>query len=369
MPSILWGDDEGADVCLPFNGNCSLSGVQLINAGAADDDVALAFDHIGSDDDTVLYYPMNEATWPGAGTVSDGSGNARHGNPRRGASPTTDALDRCGGFPASSVSSVYSPSLPAMDACTLEFWLKILSLPPGTRRVLTSGLVSILQNQVSLLIYQATGNQHYIPYVMNTWQHVALVVDKPNNKKIAYINGTRVVNGVTSTGLLAAGVLTIAAQADGGWTADMLADDFRVSDVARFTEASFTPRRWRKSAPQNGGVQPYVQVSGAGLAGMLPTAVSWTAQTGSAYGRVHSVWVNDVTGGWTQVGGAYPTSPVSVAGLVLASNDAVRVALEPEAVSGIQNASPTLQDVTLTYTAPASGRLWLPARMRAGRYA
>jgi len=92
----------------------------------------------------------------------------------------------------------------------------------------------------------------------------------------------------------------------------------------------------------------------------MPSAVSWQATTGSAYGRIHSVWVQDAALGWTQVGGSYPTSPVSVAGLTLASDDAVRVALEPEAVSGIQNASPLLDWLQLEYTVPVS---YIPRRI------
>jgi hypothetical protein len=135
----------------------------------------------------------------------------------------------------------------------------------------------------------------------------------------------------------------------------MSVDELRVNTGVVRSGESYTCPVWRKSAAQNSGVQPYGQVGITGLAGMLPTAISWTAQTGSAYGRIHSVWVNDVTGGWTQVGGAYPTSPISIAGLTLASNDAVRVALEPEAVSGIQNASPTLYTVRLDYAVPVTG--------------
>ena len=41
MPSIRWGTDTGADVCVPFLGNVTLSGCRIIGAGGADDNVAL----------------------------------------------------------------------------------------------------------------------------------------------------------------------------------------------------------------------------------------------------------------------------------------------------------------------------------------
>ena len=41
MSSIRWGIDTGADLCLPFNGNATLSGCRLIGAGGADDHIAL----------------------------------------------------------------------------------------------------------------------------------------------------------------------------------------------------------------------------------------------------------------------------------------------------------------------------------------
>ena len=41
MASIRWGLGTGADLCVPFTGNATLSGCRLIGAGGADDNVAL----------------------------------------------------------------------------------------------------------------------------------------------------------------------------------------------------------------------------------------------------------------------------------------------------------------------------------------
>ncbi len=141
-------------------------------------------------------------------------------------------------------------------------------------------------------------------------------------------------------------------------------DDVKYSTVSQFS-SDFTVARY-KSAAQNSGTQPYVQASNAGLTGMVPSAVSWSATTGAAYGQVKRVWVNG-SAGWVQVGGDYPTSPVSVSGLVLPSADAVRVELEPEQVSGIQSETPVLDWVQLEYTAPATGgRVYRPTPLRFG---
>lgn len=41
MSSIRWGLGTGADLCVPFTGNATLSGCRLIGAGGADDHIAL----------------------------------------------------------------------------------------------------------------------------------------------------------------------------------------------------------------------------------------------------------------------------------------------------------------------------------------
>jgi hypothetical protein len=68
------------------------------------------------------------------------------------------------------------------------------------------------------------------------------------------------------------------------------------------------------------------------------------------------------------VGGDYPTSPVAISGLVLASEDAVRVELEPKA-DALQSETPVLDWVQLEYVPVSTGRPWLPALMQSGRYA
>jgi hypothetical protein len=67
-------------------------------------------------------------------------------------------------------------------------------------------------------------------------------------------------------------------------------------------------------------------------------------------GRVKRVLVNDVSVRVDRRGGNYPTSPVTISGLVLASADAVRVELEPEQVSA-SRMRPRCWTGALEYTA------------------
>lgn len=367
MPSIRWGAEAGADLNVPFNGNVSLSGARIVNAGAADD-LELAFDPHIVDANTVLYYQMDEASWSGAGSVLDSSGAGRHGNPGGGANTALGALDRYGDL--SGARYVRTPTIPAMDSFTYEFWLYPLPAEiSGTARIVEGPQSSIHQNKPSLFAVFSFGKVSWLPYTMGVWQHVALSMSKSGNTTQMYINGVRKINTTVGAAGLAPGYIGIGAQPVGTWYSDILVDDFRISDVMRYSGASFTPRVWRKSATQNSGVQPYGQVSYAGLSGMVPSAVSWSATVGAGYGQVKRVWVNDLSAGWVQVGGDYPASPVAVSGLVLPSADAVRVELEPEQVSGIQNETPVLDWVQLEYTAASTGRPWLPVLMQSGRYA
>jgi hypothetical protein len=365
MPSILWGDDEGADVCLPFNGHCSLSGCQILNAGAADDDLALAFDRNAVDANTVFAYRMDEAAWNGtAGEVIDAGPGGLHATAQGGATTAAGALGRYGDMGVAHYNDhVLTPTIAwPSDTFCLEFWAYVVGSPNVNHHMLGTSnnvdrpcelRVNVKANPTNWE-WRGYYRAKFINCPNGAWVHWTLQASKSANTMRAWLNGQNVLDTTAET--RAAGNITFGL-GKAVWSpygVDVWMDDVRLSNVARrATAANFTAPVWRKSASQNGGVQPYGEVSGSGLAGMLPTAVSWTAQTGSAYGRVHSVWVNDVTGGWTQVGGAYPTSPVSVAGLTLASDDAVRVALEPEAVSGIQNASPTLYGVRLDWAVPS----------------
>jgi len=360
MPSILWGDDEGADVCVPFNGYCSLSGARLLNAGAADDDVVLAWDAASPTGKTLLWR-CDEASWNGTpGEVLDASGNGNTGRAISGAQTVNGALDRYGNCSLGSTIRG-DTALNWYQQYTLECWLYPDAGIANGRQYINAGFDTLsLRHHNLLAIYRVYGVAKLLTLPRDQWLYLTLQAAPGGAACEVYINGVNVVSSTGGAGSAGTQTLAFGGSNSGLYLQPCRVDEVQVTLGSKLRSGNFTPPVWCKSAAQNGGVQPYVQVSGAGLAGMLPATVSWTAQTGSAYGKVHSVWVNDVTSGWVQVGGAYPTSPVSVSGLVLASNDAVQVALEPEAVSGIQNASPTLYDVMLEYTFTPAGVSFIP---------
>ena len=367
MPSIRWGAATGADVCLPFNGNVSLSGCQLLGVPAADDGVALAFNAFTSDANTVGLWHMDEASWVGADSVLDASASAAHGTPYNSATTALGAIDRYGDV----YGSKYVLTLAVAwgnASTTLEFWVLPNSATAVGGTVFQSGNnANWGVRKIGAGVYRcATRAGTFLNFNVaeNVWQHWCFQQSGKGSAggvQTVHINGVLVATGTPGNGNCTTATCSMGAFTTGIEPSECYMDEVRASNIARYSQVgNFTAPVWRKSAAQNSGVQPYVQVTGTGLAGMLPTAVSWTAQTGSAYGRIHSVWVQDAALGWTQVGGSYPTSPVSVSGLTLASNDAVRIALEPEAVSGIQNASPLLDWLQLDYTVPVS---YIPRRI------
>ncbi|MBC7289206.1 MAG: hypothetical protein H5T86_14440, partial [Armatimonadetes bacterium] len=76
MPTIAWGKSSGADVTLPWQGNCTVENCRVLRAGEPDDDIALAFSEFAPDSDTRLLYHFNEA---GGVSVQDSSPYGNHG--------------------------------------------------------------------------------------------------------------------------------------------------------------------------------------------------------------------------------------------------------------------------------------------------
>lgn len=369
MPSIRWGLGTGAELCVPFTGNATLSGCRVIGAGGADDDVALAWDEAAVDANTVGLWRMNEAAWNGtAGEVLDASGNGYHGQSYNGANTETGWMDRHGDFATSTTSVVECPAVLWGDVHTVDMWWYPFSAGLNNGFAFTSVWV----NGTHLRRVDLTGNYLSIMHganlpfsvVQDTWHHIAMQYERTGLHEV-YIDGQLVASAAPGTAANVSGTVRI-----GGWSASSTSywnqsyiDEARVSNVRRYS-STFSPARY-KSAAQNDGTQPYALASYAGLTGMVPSAVSWSATTGSGYGQVKRVWVNG-SAGWVQVGGDYPISPVAVSGLVLPSADAVRVELEPEQVSGIQNETPVLDWVQLEYVPPSGGRVYRPTPFRLG---
>jgi len=370
MPSIRWGLGTGADLCVPFLGNVALSGCRLIGAGGADDDIALAWNEADVDANTVSLWRMNEAAWNGtAGEVVDASGNGNHGQSLSGANTASSWLNRYADFGTNDVWAAWFASIIWGDAHTLECWWYPFSGGLNNGFMLFSNGCSLRRNSRTGLINEylyATHGATLTFYVTNeTWNHVAVQYERGGTQRV-FVNGIQTVSGASGAGANSTGDLIVGrlSKSSTGYQNRCYVDDMRLSDAARYSD-TFSPARY-KSAAQNSGTQPYAQASYAGLAGMVPAEVSWSATAGDLYGKVKRILVNDVSAGWTAVGGNYPTSPVTISGLVLASADAVRVELEPKA-DALQSETPVLDWLHLEYTLPVTGgRVYRPTPLRFG---
>ena len=368
MPSIRWGIDTGADLCVPFLGNVSLSGCRLVGAGGADDDVALAWDEHAVDANTVGLWRMNEAAWTGAaGEVLDSSGNGNHGQSYNGANTETGWLDRSANF-LLGVNAYVDLMNVGSNSYTVEGWFNLDPTMPSYGYLYDADLQMRCNNMSSLSKLRFTSFGVYYDIARpawNTWFHLRHTATRGTQAQV-FLNGVSQGTWVPGTWGPVLRVFRLASRNGTNDFAKCRIDDVKYGTVSQFS-SDFTVARY-KSAAQNSGSQPSVSCTYAGLAGVAPTAVSWSATEGDAYGRIKRVYVNDLQAGWTQVGGDYPTSPVSVSGLVLASEDAVRVELEPKA-DALQSETPVLDWVQLEYVPVSTGRPWLPALMQSGRYA
>lgn len=378
MPSIRWGLGTGADLCVPFAGNVSMSGCRLIGAGGADDDVALAWNEHAVDAAAIAHILGNE-----------GSGNALDAVNDHDIIPGSWSVIGTGwlGNYAIQNSWTAASAIPQLDITrdfTLDFWIyRDVQAPADARQMhfLNAGSDSAtlkveeytpidgdsrvrrwLQEKTSEKVSQimivptfTAGAWHHISFERYA-SHIYLGIDGQ------FVGGFNSVDHLDTNAAMTIWNAPISSGQLRRW------NDIYLTQAAIHGGASFVAARY-KSAAQNSGAQPNVSCAYAGLTGVVPSEVSWSATEGDEYGRVKRVLVNDVSAGWVQVGGDYPTSPVSVSGLVLPSADAVRVELEPEQVSGIQNETPVLDWVQLEYTAASTGRPWLPVLMQSGRYA
>lgn len=372
MPSIRWGIGTGADLCVPFTGYVSLNGCRLIGAGETDDDIALQYATRDIGDEAVFHVPMTEGSGNaldtvGSHDVSVGTWTTPgwHGDycvseqwSKGGDYPQINVLQDWvhefwwyRGQAASISTSVYicANNEGTRWRCGVSFWEDV---SPAQLRIRVRGKNTI----INLL--------GPLPEI-GTWTHLA--AERSGNTGRLYMNG-QVVHTVDLSGIDAYYVTQETFGSKGLIVPEWRWQALYGATAAEYGGTAFAPARYKGSA-QNGGAQPSVSCTYAGLAGVAPTAVSWSATEGDAYGRVKRVYVNDVLAGWTQVGGDYPTSPVSVSGLTLpGTGEAVRVELEPKA-DALQSETPVLDWVQLEYTAASTGRPWLPVLMQSGRYA
>ena len=368
MASIRWGLGSGAEVNVPFAGNVALSGCRIFNAGAADDGVACAWNTYTAGADTVLHYPM-DGTWEDSGPGGfDGTATGpTFDNPgwlnQNGVwVNSTDRVEGANTFtwvPGGGTFECWvylttgGPNLMTIFALSDDAGQVCLSI----ERVWAMSDTWTIYYRVNPSIIARTLRARYV-LPNNSWFHLAFTHTGAYDANLfrLWVNGLEQTRGATGQGTVTASTSLRPRIGNSHTQTVGLAgkvDDLRFSSGLMYT-ANFTVARYKSSA-QNSGVQPYVQATHSSLTGMIPSAVSWSATTGAGYGKVKRVWVQDVSLGWTQVGGDDPTSPIAISGLVLVSADAVRVELEPEAVSGRQIETPVLDWVQLDYTPPVTG--------------
>ncbi len=361
MPSVRWGLGSGADVNIPFLGNATLSGCRIIGAGGADDDVALDWHRRTPGASAVYYVPGTEGT----GNAQDivGVHDLTPGSWKDGwigDYALGDTWGRATGVPV--------PTISVLGNLTVEFWwyrgavatinaTRIHTLASDEGNRWRWGVTVFEDISPAQLRARVRGTNNIADLTtslpdVGTWTHIA--VDKTGNIERLYINGAVVAEKTQAMDAYTQPVSFTGWSNSGRW------NGFYGATAAEYQGTAFSPVRY-KSAAQNGGAQPSVTCTYSGLAGVVPTAVSWSATEGDAYGRVKRVLVKDMLSGWTQVGSNYPTSPVLVSGMVLSeTGEAVRVELEPKA-DALQSETPVLDWLHLEYTIPVTwGRVIVP---------
>lgn len=367
MPSIRWGLGTGADINVPFTGNSILSGCRLIGAGGADDHIALDWDLRTPGANAVYYVPGTEGVGNAQDTVGASVYDLTPGSWQSGwigEYALGDTWGRATGVPV--------PTISVLGNLTVEFWWYRGAAATAITRIYTLasdegnrwrwGVTVFEEVFPAQLRARVRGTNITVDLTtslpaLGTWTHIA--VEKHGNVERLYINGAVAAEKTQAMDAYTQPVSFTGWSNSGRW------NGFYGATAAEYQGTAFSPVRY-KSAAQNGTVQPYCQCSYAGLAGMVPAQVSWSATAGDLYGKVKRILVNDVSAGWTAVGGAYPTSPVAISGLVLASADALRVELEPKA-DALQSETPVLDWLHLEYTLPPTGgRVYRPTPVRLG---
>jgi hypothetical protein len=356
MDQITWGADVAGGVT--FNGRVSLSGCVLENAGGPGEGVVLAQHLPTQDANTRHYWPWNDSLTRNDG-VSGLDINSVIGPWELDTlSPWQEAghlhLHSWYRGSMSGDKYTYNPT----EGATLELWGLCVADTSERTAIMsrTSGGYNAAvhcrfnQGSVGTLVMGIAGVQVNTTGIASGWHHLAIVADTDSTR--LYVDGVMVKSGSVAAGALAGDLYfaTNSTSATRYWDSDM--DSLAIHTCARYTGATCPSGRY-KSALENSGTQPYVDLSETGLSGQVPSAISWNAQTGASYGKVKAVYILDAALGWTAVGGSYPTSPITVSGLTLAADSCLRFALEPKSDT-IQSETPTLQDVTLTYATPVT---------------
>lgn len=378
MATISWGTGGGGDTALAWAGNSTLSATQIVSAA-----IELLWAEFVDDDNTLLLYQMDEALWAGvANEIVDGSGRGKHGYRSAGAGTTAAGWqNRYGALSAGTKLTLPSNIINAECAgdFTMEFFVRWNTSGANAYEVFLVDWAAFVgfrfrwndnwqgATAVALTVDQSTtgtaGNLGTGQYVFGTdWHHV--IVTRNGGDFAVYWDGVRGALQTTMSGTNTWGAAggTSNLLRDGAGAAGVIdLDGARFSNMARYgSGASITPPG---RYPASGNV-----IAGNNtLAGTL-TDITWAStETGDNEGDVSAVevWTG---GGWSAVGGASPTSPITGLSLPVTTGNLLRVTMTPKADT-LKTETPILTWAKATVTAAVTGGLpliTLPRQQRVG---
>jgi hypothetical protein len=354
MGTLAWGRAAGtADRSLGFTGNVALAGTRIVNAGSApNDDVKLDWNVLPVDANTVALWRFN-------GDWNDAGAGGYTLTPANNAALLTDQLfNGAASFPADT-DSASTTSVPSLcdTAMTLEGWVKVTSMPA------TSKALWYKQNAWSIFLhsgsrfcsdlYEGTSLHRRwvtLPYTLaGGWHHLAVTWNGTGRSQLLWVDGVNITNydyntspgGQTTSDAynVRLGAGTVGAH-----------DEVRLSKVVRYS-STFSPHAYEAGS---------VACSDTAFGGGTVSRVDWSVDSGSGTVTAVYLWTS---GGWQQVGGANPTSPLTgLAVTVPAGGSVVKVAMSPLA-GGLQLVTPTLDWVQVTASSVGASRVSRPQRL------
>lgn len=367
MPTILWGKSTGGDIVIPWAGHCLLEGCRLVGAGGTDDDVLLDWCQFETDENTIGLWHMNEAAWEGLpDEVVDASGHGHHGRAVNGATTAEGWLDRAGRFNGTNqrVTLGLNPISQGdlAGGYTIEAWLKLNSKPAVEMRALSLEACLCLGWRrtgvdawfVHHYAVETGGANNFLigstAPAPGSWYHVAATWDGAQIR--LWVNGAAEGTPIGETHPVALDYFSredwFGGNPYGGgqhWFAGGV-DEVRLSSIQRYT-SDFSPTRYPDAGAVTARYSPAVP--------QRLTAIAWDGVFGPSTGRLRRLWVYS-GGDWRQVGGEYPTSPITGLNMPVAGPDLVRVEMEPKD-DVLQSETPTLDWLQVTLEAvPAPSR-------------
>jgi len=360
MTTIKWGSSTGTGILLPFTGNSALDGTRIVNAGAADDDIALAFNEFVPDANTLVAWRMNEASWSGElDEVVDASSNSLHGTAYNGATTATGWLNRCGAFlDADGLQHVRSDAsnlLNGLNSWWMSAWAKpvqrasaygrfgaILAVsPPGSTYRLALAVCWDTTPPTAAVATESPTFTTSTSVPTDQWTHIGFEWTAAGTLRI-YVNGT----------------------VAGEWTSAVWqpTQDLHVVSGVSTPDASTIYNRYVGYAddavlatqnPWGGEFSPHRYESGTVTAqyalgtSYRLTNVDWSATTGVDYGQITKVEVYS-GGAWLTVAENANglTPPLTGLDYTVTGPDIVRLTLVPKADT-LQSETPLLDWVAV----------------------